>query len=85
MALVTRFGDQVVLVREATAADIKTFERRKVDKTDRDRLSDHMIFVARYANEQKKDFTVDLAFLRATNGWAEILDEAAKLQPALRS
>ena len=88
----TRFGDECVLVREATAADIRAFENRKVDKMDRERIGQHMVFIARYVSietgfvngKRTKEFTADLSFLRATEGWKEIIDEAAKIQPAVR-
>jgi hypothetical protein len=85
MAIVTRFGDPCVIVREAVITDVKAFENRKVDKIDRERFEMHMMFICRYVNGKRtKEFLADLAYLRATDGWREIIDEAAKIQPLLR-
>ncbi len=82
MSIITRFGEPCTLVREAVIADIKTFENRRTDREDRERHRMHMRFIA--ARSDGREFLADLAFLRATDGWKEILDEAAKIQPALR-
>jgi hypothetical protein len=48
MAIYTRFGDGLELVRLATIEDVTTFERRKPDKEDRERTRDGWRAVARY-------------------------------------
>lgn len=48
MALYTRFGDQVELVRLATVDDVRTFERRKPDAEDRRRSRECWRAIARY-------------------------------------
>lgn len=50
---------------------------------DKERTADHMRFIARY-EDNGKEFLADLAYLKATDGWREILDAAAKIQPAVR-
>ncbi len=92
MAIFSRFGDECILVRETTPADIRTFEGRKPDKQDKERFAMHMLWIARYVKieagliegKPTSEFSTDLAYLRATDGWREIMDTAAKIQPALR-
>lgn len=73
-----RGGDVVTLVRVATEADIVKCERRKVDKQDKERFGYGMLWMARYPEQGPgEEWPVDLAFLKADNGWCEI-DDARK-------
>ena len=95
MALYTRFGDRLELVRLATIEDVKTFERRKVDKQDRERTRDGWRAIARYCASKcgfehanncgdenvDKETLVDAGYLRADGGWKEIADAFRALQP----
>jgi hypothetical protein len=87
----TRFGDHIELVRVATLADVKTYERRKPDKEDRNRTRDGWRAIARYTGTtvrgtspgeelHGKEILVDAAYLRADDGWKEISDAFHKLQ-----
>jgi len=85
MAIYSRFGDPCRLVRFATTADVKNYERRRADKQDKARTSEGWRFIAEWTDEAEptlrgKDFLADIAYLRADGGLAEILDEAAKLE-----
>lgn len=78
MALYTRFGDKIELVRVATLGDVKTFERRKVDRADRERTKEGWRAVARYVDiesgvgRDKKEILVDAGYLKADDGSKEI-------------
>ena len=71
MALFTRFGSEIVLVRRAALADVKTFENRRVDKTDKQRTEEGWRAVAKYVDDSK-EILVDASFMRADGGWAEV-------------
>ena len=92
MALYTRFGDRVELLRLATLDDVKTYEHRKVDKIDRDRTKNGWRGIARYLGgpglgskspgdeNVGKEILVDAALLRADDGWSEISKAFEALQ-----
>lgn len=71
--LTTLFGTGVELVRVATAEDVRTFERRKVDAEDRQRTSDGWRAIAKRL-DTGAEILVDAAYLRASGGWKEISD-----------
>jgi hypothetical protein len=79
MAIYSRFGDPVIVVRMATVEDVKTFENRKPDKQDRERTKDGQRIICRYLKGSKGDelqgreFLADTAYLRADEGYREIM------------
>ncbi len=81
MAIYSRWGSIINPVRMATEADVKTLDKRKPDKHDRERIRLGMFVVATSADEKKNvDFVErihEVAWLRADGGIHEI-DEALK-------
>lgn len=57
----------------ATAEDVKTFDGRRIDKLDRERLAGGYYVIAAYEDDGK-ECLVDVGWLRATEGWKEIND-----------
>jgi hypothetical protein len=83
----TRMGEAVELVRVATIDDVKTFECRRPDKQDRERTKDGWRAIARYVvgGSTRSDILVDAAYLKATNGWAEISEAFDALRTGVSS
>lgn len=82
MALYTRFGSEVVLLRPAVKADIKRIEKRRADKQDARDLEQNerfgprqQLWVGQYTDD-RGDVLVVLAHLVADEGWKEIYDTA---------
>lgn len=80
MAIYSRFGSEVKLVRPCTKADIKKHEGRKWDKED-DRLAaldeeiGGMLWTIEWA-DRGGEATCNLAHLVADDGWKEIRESA---------
>ena len=87
MTLFTRFGDRIELVRAASLADVKAYEKRKADKIDRERTRDGWRAIAKYCDiisgvgKDEKEILVDAGYLRADDGWREISKAFEALQP----
>lgn len=82
MTIYSKFGGAVTLVRFAKIEDVKTYERRRADKQDKERTADGWRFIAKYEDEpgeSPKQFLADVAYLRADDGLKEILDAAFTL------
>ena len=64
-------------MRVATLGDVETFERRKVDRADRERTKEGWRAVARYVDiesgvgRDKKEILVDAGYLKADDGSKE--------------
>jgi hypothetical protein len=74
MAIYTRWGSVVTLVRPITTAEeVEKLDRRKADKHDAERLEYGMYAAARVENDlPDKELLVDLGMLRADDGISEI-------------
>ncbi len=82
VAIFTRFGDRVELVRLATLDDVKTFEgrSRKIDKIDRERTRDGWRAIARYCGGPSLGSKKDTNGCGDENVGKEILVDAAYLR-----
>lgn len=70
MAIFSRFGSELTLVREATAADVKRLDRRAFDEQDKSRIAYGMLWVCKL--DSGEEMLADAAHLRADDGIAEI-------------
>lgn len=84
MTIVSRWGGDIVLEREATLKDIRPLDHRKADKQDAERISYGMLWVGYLTTSPSEKRIFDLAFLRADGGWAEIDDERRRLMGEAR-
>jgi hypothetical protein len=70
MTIYGRFGDEVAIVRIGTLADVKSLDKRKPNKQDRDAV-DNMSYVVVRQNDGTERL-YHQAFMRATGGSVEI-------------
>lgn len=79
MAIYGRFGNEVTIVRMGTLDDVRTFDRRKADKQDRDALAAGSYVITREVSSGQERLA-HLAYLRADDGAAEIMCEVRRVQ-----
>ena len=80
MAIYSRFGSPVTIVRAAVIEDVKKYDNRRPDKRDRSRVEDGGYLIARHI-DTGKEYLTDIAFLRADGGLGEIVDAIEALYP----
>lgn len=72
-----RFGDEVQILREGTIEDVKTLDKRKPDKQDRDCLEScsYVVVLDSWGFER----LYHLGFLRADGGFTEVVEAMRKV------
>lgn len=75
MAICSRFGNGLSILRPAVLADVKKFDGRKPDAHDKRRIEEGQYVIVGY--DDNTEGLADLAMLKADGGWREI-EEAAK-------
>lgn len=82
MAIYGRFGDTITIVRAAVIGDVKTYENRRPDSRDYERVEQGGYFIVR-SEDDGKERLYDLAYMRADDGLTEIVRAIDALYPSV--